>query len=73
MGIEHAGTGPVNCGLAAQHSIWRERRVTEHFGPLLEEPLEIDTLALFVEPEPGAPFVVRSLHMLGAMAQLENA
>ncbi len=50
-----------------------EQAIVEHFGPLLEEPLEIDTLALFVEPEPGAPFMVRSTHMLGAMAQLENA
>ncbi|MBO6718091.1 MAG: DUF1045 domain-containing protein [Rhizobiaceae bacterium] len=50
-----------------------EQAILEHFRPLLEEPLEIDTLALFVEPEPGAPFVVRSSHMLGAMAQLENA
>lgn len=50
-----------------------EQAILEHFGPLLEEPLEIDTLALFVEPEPGAPFMVRSSHMLGAMAHLENA
>lgn len=50
-----------------------EQAIVEHFGPLLEEPLEIDTLALFVEPEPGAPFMVRSSHMLGAMAQLERA
>jgi putative phosphonate metabolism protein len=50
-----------------------EQAIRDHFGPLLEEPLEVDTLALFVEPEPGAPFMVRSAHMLGAMAHLENA
>ena len=50
-----------------------EQAILQHFGPLIEEPLEIDTLALFVEPEPGAPFVVKSLHLLGAMAELENA
>ncbi len=50
-----------------------ERAILEHFGPLLDESLDIDTLALFVEPEPGAPFQVRSTHMLGAMAQLETA
>lgn len=50
-----------------------EQAILEHFGSLLDEPLEVDTLALFVEPEPGAPFMVRSTHMLGAMAQLENA
>lgn len=50
-----------------------EHAINEHFGPLLDEPLEIDALTLFVEPEPGAPFMVRSSHLLGAMAQLENA
>lgn len=50
-----------------------EQAINEHFGPLLDEPLEIDALTLFVEPEPGAPFMVRSSHLLGAMAQLENA
>ncbi|MBO6727227.1 MAG: DUF1045 domain-containing protein [Rhizobiaceae bacterium] len=50
-----------------------EAAIRDHFGPLLDEPLEIDALTLFVEPEPGAPFMVRSSHMLGAMAQLENA
>lgn len=35
------------------------------FGPLLDEPLEIASLALFVEPEPGAPFTIRSFHEIG--------
>lgn len=50
-----------------------EHAIFEHFGPLLDEQLEIDTLALFAEPEAGAPFVVRSCHMLGAMAQPDHA
>lgn len=50
-----------------------EHAINAHFGPLLDEPLEVDALTLFVEPEPGAPFMVRSSHLLGAMAQLENA
>ncbi|MEX0957285.1 MAG: DUF1045 domain-containing protein [Rhizobiaceae bacterium] len=62
-------TGRVND--AEAHRV--ERAILEHFGPLLDEPLEIGTLALFVEPEPGAPFMIRSSHMLGAMAQLEHA
>ncbi len=42
-----------------------ERAIDGFFGPLLSEPLEIASLALFVEPEPGAPFLVRSFHELG--------
>ncbi|WP_295809312.1 DUF1045 domain-containing protein [uncultured Nitratireductor sp.] len=42
-----------------------ERAIDAFFGPLLSEPLEIGSLALFVEPEPGAPFQVRSSHTLG--------
>ena len=38
------------------------RAIEEHFGPVLEEPVEIASLALFLEPEPGAPFAVRSFH-----------
>ncbi len=37
----------------------------ERFDPLIGQPVAIDGLALFVEPEPGAPFVVRSYHALG--------
>lgn len=37
----------------------------ERFDPLIGGPFAIDGLALFVEPEPGAPFVVRSYHPLG--------
>lgn len=38
------------------------RAIEEHFGPVLDEPVEIASLALFLEPERGAPFVVRSFH-----------
>ncbi len=41
------------------------RALDDHFSPVLPEPFRIDSLALFVEPEPGAPFVVRSFHPLG--------
>lgn len=37
----------------------------EHFFEALSEPFEIASLALFVEPEPSAPFEVRSFHSLG--------
>ncbi len=39
-----------------------------YFEPLLGEPVEIGNLALFVEKEPGAPFVVHSLHPMGRVA-----
>ncbi|MBB6259523.1 putative phosphonate metabolism protein [Paenochrobactrum gallinarii] len=34
------------------------------FAPVLTDSVEINNLALFVEPEPGAPFEVHSLHPL---------
>ena len=36
-----------------------------HFNPLLEEPLVVDQLAIFVERENGAPFEVHSLFEIG--------
>ena len=52
----------------------RARRAIEaHFGPLLDEPVEIGGLALFVEPEPGAPFAIRSYQRFGALPQRKTA
>lgn len=42
-----------------------ERAIDAFFGPLLLEPLELSSLALFAEPEPGAPFHIRSFHAIG--------
>ncbi|MEW9835528.1 DUF1045 domain-containing protein [Mesorhizobium marinum] len=39
--------------------------IDEVFAAALEEPARIDGLALFVEPEPGAPFEVKSWYGLG--------
>ena len=39
--------------------------IDEVFAPTLERPATVDGLALFVEPEPGAPFVVKSWYGLG--------
>lgn len=41
-----------------------ERRLDEFFSPLLDDCVEIANLALFVEPEKGAPFEIHSLHPL---------
>ncbi|TPW26617.1 DUF1045 domain-containing protein [Pararhizobium mangrovi] len=43
------------------------------FEPVLREPMAIDTIALFVETTPGAPFIVHSLHPLGAAAVRKTA
>lgn len=50
-----------------------ERAIETFFGPLLLEPLDIASLTLFVEPEPGAPFRVASFHRLGVMRRRKTA
>jgi len=46
------------------------RRMLERlFTPLLEEPLEIGTLSLFVEREQGEAFFVKSIHAVGGTMQ----
>lgn len=47
--------------------------IDEVFAPVLERPAIVDGLALFVEPEPGAPFMVRSWHQLGRRQQRKTA
>lgn len=47
--------------------------IEQHFGFLLEEPVEIASLALFIEPEPGAPFLVRSFHEFGPLRERKFA
>jgi hypothetical protein len=41
-----------------------EKRLQSQFNPVLETPVVIDALALFVEPRPCAPFYVHSRHPL---------
>ena len=41
------------------------------FGPALREPVRLDALALFVEPEPGQPFHVHSRHALALSTTIE--
>jgi len=50
-----------------------ERLVREFFGPVLLEPVEVSSIALFVEEEPGAPFIVHSLHPMGALPARQTA
>lgn len=43
------------------------------FAPVLQSPVEVANLALFVEEEPGAPFRVHSLHPLGRISRRRTA
>lgn len=53
-------------GRVADQDLARVRAaIDEVFAPVLAHPVSLDGLALFVEPEPGAPFVVKSWHGLG--------
>lgn len=45
----------------------------EHFSAALPSPISIASLALFVEPEPGAPFQIRAFHSLGRTHQRKSA
>ncbi|MEK1929800.1 MAG: DUF1045 domain-containing protein, partial [Pararhizobium sp.] len=57
-------TGPVHPNL----NIRFETALREFFGPLLNEPVKISSLALFIEPEAGAPLRVHSQHPLGKLS-----
>ncbi|MCT7376157.1 DUF1045 domain-containing protein [Chelativorans salis] len=50
-----------------------ERAIDAFFGPLLLEPLELSSLALFAEPEPGAPFHIKSFHAIGGERERKTA
>ncbi|MEZ5804333.1 MAG: DUF1045 domain-containing protein [Rhizobiaceae bacterium] len=43
------------------------------FQPLLGDPVQVDGIALFVEPEPGAPFTVLSYKALARMPERRTA
>lgn len=47
--------------------------IESFFGPLLEQPVLIDGVALFVEPEAGGPFHVRTRHELGRRRERKSA
>lgn len=50
-----------------------ERALRAFLGGVLGAPLGIDGLALFVEPEPGAPFRVKSYHGFGRAQKKKTA
>jgi putative phosphonate metabolism protein len=55
-------TGPVSATEAARI----EPVLSRLLAPILVAPVAIDAVALFVEPEPGAPFTVHSTYRLSA-------
>jgi putative phosphonate metabolism protein len=55
-------TGPVSAADSARI----EPVLHRVLAPALEAPIVVETVAVFVEPEPGAPFTVHSTYCLGA-------
>lgn len=47
--------------------------IDEVFAEALARPVAIDGIALFMEPEPGAPFVVRSWYAFGGRRERKTA
>lgn len=62
-------TGRV--GAAEAHRV--RTALEEVFRPLLDRPIAVEGLALFVEPEPGAPFTVLSYKALAHVPQRKTA
>ncbi|MCO5057789.1 MAG: DUF1045 domain-containing protein [Rhizobiaceae bacterium] len=59
--------------VSGDESLRVERAIEEFFGPMLLEPFAVDSLALFVETEAGAPFTVSSFHEIGRMPARKTA
>ena len=57
-------TGPVG---PAEMPVF-EQVLKRYFEPILNRPQVLGNLALFIETEPGAPFLVHSLHPLGSVS-----
>jgi putative phosphonate metabolism protein len=62
-------TGPVTENEAERI----ELVLRDIFSPLLTSPIEIDAIAVFVEPEVGAAFTIHSVHRLGAAESRKTA
>jgi len=61
-------------GRVGDHDLDRVRAaIDEVFATTLARPATVDGLALFVEPEPGAPFLVKSWYRLGRRQDRKTA
>jgi putative phosphonate metabolism protein len=45
-----------------------QKVLDHHFGPLAMAPMTVSQIAVYVEPEPYAPFIVHSVHRLASEA-----
>ncbi|TIU04452.1 MAG: DUF1045 domain-containing protein, partial [Mesorhizobium sp.] len=52
-------------GVGPQESPRLRAAIDSLFADVLQRPVPVDALTLFVETEPGAPFMVLSHHVLG--------
>lgn len=59
--------------VAGDETVRVRQAIESHFAAFIGKPLEIATIALFVEPEPGAPFNVLSHHALGRVPERKSA
>ncbi len=59
--------------VSAEESPKLRATIERLFGNAVAEPFAIDGLALFVEREPGAPFMVHSYHALGQRRERKTA
>ncbi|MCF3638907.1 DUF1045 domain-containing protein [Rhizobium sp. TRM95111] len=50
-----------------------EKALRDHFAGVLAAPLDVSSIALFVEEETGSPFRVHSLHPLGRVDRRRSA
>ncbi|MBP1858607.1 DUF1045 domain-containing protein [Rhizobium herbae] len=62
-------TGPV----PAERQASMKRLLEQSFAPFIGKPLTVASLALFIEPERGAPFTVHSLLPLGGTSKRKMA
>lgn len=59
--------------VSGNDSVRLRTTIDETFGKELDRPFAVDGLALFVEREPGAPFMVHSYHALGRKNERKTA
>nr|WP_245223818.1 DUF1045 domain-containing protein [Rhizobium halophytocola] len=64
---------PLTDSLRGADTARFERVMTHHFAPVLGGAVAVRNLALFIEREAGAPFVVHSLHPMGRIAARQIA
>lgn len=59
--------------VAAEEAARVRSAIEQCLGSVLDRPVPVDGLALFVEPSAGAPFEVLSYHALGKQAERKTA